>query len=251
MPWIHFGNSLCLQVQAAASSAARCSAGAPSALSSGNLTRSKSSWLASATVCSQTSQSGTTCRPLTGAHGAASWTSSAAASRAKTSALRARGPGLTAPDPASGHTLRASFARWDRDTSSWRTAQCSLLGGLVEYSETWPRWGMMRAGVCSGLTTSALRINATACGSELRFPTPTVCGNYNRKGASKTSGDGLATVVRAASSNGDGGPLNPPWVEWLMGWPQGWTGLEPLEMDRYRSWLQQHGKFFPASKETA
>jgi hypothetical protein len=25
------------------------------------------------------------------------------------------------------------------------------------------------------------------------IPTPTVCGNYNRKGASKASGDGLAT----------------------------------------------------------
>jgi len=27
------------------------------------------------------------------------------------------------------------------------------------------------------------------------WPTPTVCGNYNRKGASATSGDGLATAV--------------------------------------------------------
>jgi len=30
------------------------------------------------------------------------------------------------------------------------------------------------------------------------WPTPTVCGNYNRKGASKTSGDGLATAVANA-----------------------------------------------------
>lgn len=50
------------------------------------------------------------------------------------------------------------------------------------------------------------------------FPTPTVNGNYNRKGASTTSGDGLATVV--------GGKLNPTWVEWLMGFPLGWTDLE-------------------------
>ena len=28
------------------------------------------------------------------------------------------------------------------------------------------------------------------------FPTPTICGNYNRKGLSKTSGNGLATVVK-------------------------------------------------------
>lgn len=29
--------------------------------------------------------------------------------------------------------------------------------------------------------------------------------------------------------------------EWLMGWPIGWTDSRPLEMDRFRSWQQQHG----------
>ena len=27
-----------------------------------------------------------------------------------------------------------------------------------------------------------------------------------------------------------GGPLNPTWVEWLMGYPAGWTDLKPSEM---------------------
>lgn len=40
-----------------------------------------------------------------------------------------------------------------------------------------------------------------------------------------------------------GGSLNPTWVEWLMGWPLGWTDLKPLAMDRFRSWRQQHGGF--------
>jgi len=39
-----------------------------------------------------------------------------------------------------------------------------------------------------------------------------------------------------------GGQLNPMWVEWLMGWPVGWTDLKPLGMDRFHEWLQQHGK---------
>jgi DNA (cytosine-5)-methyltransferase 1 len=80
-----------------------------------------------------------------------------------------------------------------------------------------------------------------------RVPTPTVTGNHNRKGASPTSGDGLATYIRErvptptaqdAANNGGpsqserntpplnaivGGLLNPDWVEWLMGWPVGWT----------------------------
>lgn len=32
--------------------------------------------------------------------------------------------------------------------------------------------------------------------------------------------------------------LNPNWVEWLMGWPIGWTDLKPLEMDKFRLWRQ-------------
>jgi len=46
-------------------------------------------------------------------------------------------------------------------------------------------------------------------------PTPTVTGNHNRKGASPANGDGLSTAV--------GGPLNPEFVEWMLGWPIGWS----------------------------
>ncbi len=52
------------------------------------------------------------------------------------------------------------------------------------------------------------------------LPTPTatmtVKGNYNRAGSSPRAGDGLATRIGA-------GPLNPQWLEWLMGFPDGWT----------------------------
>ena len=34
-----------------------------------------------------------------------------------------------------------------------------------------------------------------------------------------------------------GGSLNPTWVEWLMGWPVGWTSLEPLNRENYDDWL--------------
>jgi hypothetical protein len=54
-----------------------------------------------------------------------------------------------------------------------------------------------------------------AVSARTRWATPTVKGNYNRVGCSPTSGDGLATQV--------GGTLNPTWVEWLMGYPLGWT----------------------------
>jgi site-specific DNA-cytosine methylase len=49
------------------------------------------------------------------------------------------------------------------------------------------------------------------------WPTPTVSGNYNREGASKHSGDGLATAVSRS--------LSPDWTESLMGFQVGWTDI--------------------------
>ena len=43
---------------------------------------------------------------------------------------------------------------------------------------------------------------------------------------------------------GNGGQLNPPWVEWLMGWPIGSTDLKPLETDKFLQWQQQHLEYF-------
>ena len=70
---------------------------------------------------------------------------------------------------------------------------------------------------------SASELNRSA----RRWATPTVKGNYNRKGASKKAGDGLAMQV--------GGCLNPTWVEWLMGWPLGATACTSWETARSRS----------------
>jgi hypothetical protein len=39
------------------------------------------------------------------------------------------------------------------------------------------------------------------------------------------------------------GHLNPEWLEWFMGWPMGWTELEPLATDKFQSWQQAHGGF--------
>jgi len=39
-----------------------------------------------------------------------------------------------------------------------------------------------------------------------------------------------------------GGQLNPTWVEWLMGWPLGWTDCAVSATDKFRLWLNSHGK---------
>lgn len=69
-----------------------------------------------------------------------------------------------------------------------------------------------------------------------QWPTPTINGNYNREGLSEKSGDGLSTTAvsfhQAHPIYPVGGipskerrSLNPLFVEWLMGWPPGWTLL--------------------------
>ena len=61
------------------------------------------------------------------------------------------------------------------------------------------------------------------------WPTP-VARDYRHPGRSRmertggTQGEPLPQQV--------GGALNPTWVEWLMGWPLGWTDLKPLGTDK-------------------
>lgn len=96
----------------------------------------------------------------------------------------------SAPD--SGHKWRALLASLDPHSSGWKTAQRSLLGDSDELLETWPRSGMTRNGSAFLRESAERPISVTASGF---WPTPTVCGNYNRKGASQNSGTGLATAV--------------------------------------------------------
>ena len=44
-----------------------------------------------------------------------------------------------------------------------------------------------------------------------------------------SGGDDLVTAVAKMEVAIAGGSLNPEWLEWLMGYPIGWTAVEPLE----------------------
>tara|TARA_R110000824_G_scaffold20457_4_gene76997 strand:- start:892 stop:1170 length:279 start_codon:yes stop_codon:yes gene_type:complete len=52
----------------------------------------------------------------------------------------------------------------------------------------------------------------------------------------------VAEHGRRFSGAGLGGHANPDWIEWLMGWPIGWTGTRPLETAKFRRWLRSHGR---------
>jgi hypothetical protein len=150
--------------------------GAPCALSSGTPTP-QASWLPAKTtgVC-RLSRSGMTFKPLTADHGAELLTWFREVFLVSTFPALDAGQESTPSDPASGEKWPESLAKYDPDSRSWRTAQCSLFGGLEEFSETWPRWGTMRSGACWALPTPARHTNETESGF---WPTPN-CPNGGR-----------------------------------------------------------------------
>ncbi len=202
--------------------------------------------------------------------GAALLTWFLADSRVRTYPLPGLEPELTVIGQDCGVKWHESSVRFDPVSCSWKTAHCLWEEDLPWCSVTLPKWGLMRNGHVYQHPTLMRPISVTAFGL---WPTPTVHGNYNKPGASKTSGTGLATAVKLwptpqARDNRDrgslstpsvrrrvekgkqvmlsmcvsskNGRLNPDWTEWLMGWPIGWTGLKPLETDKFREWQRQH-----------
>ena len=136
----------------------------PSALSSLIPTAGACCSPGSETASSPDSRSGMTSRPSTGASGAGPSTSSPEGSPVPTFPAPAGAQASTESSPGSGEKWPESFARYDPDSRSWRTAQCSLLGGFTEFSETWPRWGLMRGGECWELSTPARRTSGSGSG---------------------------------------------------------------------------------------
>jgi hypothetical protein len=93
-------------------------------------------------------------------------------------------------------------------------------------------------------------LTAAVFNPERIFPTPTARdhkGGYKTESLIRRDGKSRAfdhlpnAVLDGKGTETSGGQLNPTWVEWLMGWPLGWTDLKPLETGRFRSWQQQHG----------
>ncbi len=178
--------------------------------------------------------------------------SSAVASPASPSRLRGSAKRSGTRAGSGPFSLQSSLPLPPPSCSS-RTSPGCALPGCVRCWVTLPSSGTMRSGIVSALPRSARRTAASASSflptltaqdwksgasnlhwkggrplSEVvrlypqrgMWPTLTVKGNYNRKGASARSGDGLATAICRGQSPG---PLNPTWCEWFMGFPLGHT----------------------------
>ena len=210
--------------------------GAVCALSSGAPTP-QASWLpAKMTEPLRLSRSGMTCKPLTADHGEGVLMSFLRAFPAKIFRLEEKEPELLDSVAECGGTRPGSLAKWDRDTFSWRTHQYSLAGGLELFSETWPRWGIMRGGEFWALEVVADQWNASAFG----LPAPTKSMGKRGWGISKVKPRYAAELEANALSFGY--KPHPSVLEWAMGWTPTWTRLEPLETAKFRQWLNSHGK---------
>ena len=252
----------------AAFSEACCSDIEPSAQSNTTPMPDQFYWPDKPTEHSRLSRCGMTSEPLTVDLGEAWLMWFRVASRVKTSAQRDEEMGWMASGAAYGPKWQGWFAKFSQESSSWKTAQCSLLGGLDEFSETWPRWGSMRNGASYLRRIPALPICESASGywqtpvaddavcrargklnsrgepklsAQVKLM-PTVCSRDYRSGKGKKQADRGRTAGPSLSEYCDG-LLNPEWTEWLMGWPIGHTALKPLETARFREFVQQHGEF--------
>lgn len=111
----------------------------------------------------------------------------------------------TLPAPVFGESMPGLFASLSQDGSWQKTCagySQSLLPGFGGedselFCETWPKWGIVLDGHAMELPMLERHTNESECSL---WPTTSVCGNYNRKGASATSGDGLDTAVKKMHS---------------------------------------------------
>jgi hypothetical protein len=231
---------------------------------------------------SKLSRFGMTYRPLTAIRGEELLMLYLEAFHVKTSAQQEKAQELMENAAECGVTWRESLAKYDPDTSTWRTVHSSHLEGSIEFLGTWPKWGLMRDGVLYQQPPLVHHTRETGSGSSEKLPTPQATDhrskptsaswkakggvNYSlanpeiqkkwptptanmhkgsspaviRKDGKDRSWDSLHYAVEQVTDTG--GKLNPTWVEWLMGWPLGWTDLNPLATDKCHSVRQPLGE---------
>ena len=314
--------------------------GEQSALSNGNHTQQAYCAPDKMMVFSRISQFGMTYKPLTETRGEELLTLYLEAFHAKTLAQQEKAQESMEKEVECGEKWHGLLARFDQDTHSWRTVQCSLLEDLNECLQTFPQWGMTvsgelyllptlvqttnekesglwltpstvdipirsaesmekrldyrkkigRNGVGAGCLSEQVEWSGTGSpigyitketwptpvsspsvvsqtvGSTISllnsrdreqgtlmeavvkkmFPTPQASDNRDRGNMSNPSIQRRVAkgkqIMLSQSVDQNSGQLNPTWVEWLMGWPLGWTDLKPLVMDKSHSAQQQHGE---------
>jgi hypothetical protein len=121
------------------------------------------------------------------------------------------------PSHGSGTSTHESFAWFDHASSLWRTSPHCSGEACLPYSETWPSSGTMQSGIAYRRAPLVPHKHEKECSF---WPTPTAKANHMAPSMRKWPG-------YARMQDELGGQLDPSHWEWLMGFPIGWTDLEP------------------------
>jgi hypothetical protein len=143
------------------------------------------------TAFSRLSRFGMMFKPLTANLGEELLMSYLADFHAKTSALQEMVMDLMENDQECGEKWHGLLAKYDPDSHSWRTVQCSLLEDLNESLQTLPQWGMTVGGELYLLPMLVQSTNENEFGLSL-VPTPTSStGGANHNSPSNIGGKAL------------------------------------------------------------
>lgn len=227
---------------------------------------------------SRLSQFGMTYKPLTENRGEELLTLYLEDFHAKTLVPQEKVQELMESEAECGNIWQESSEKSSQSLLSLKTPLCYALEDSMLSYKTLPKWGMMLDGECYQQQAWVLTTRETESGlSQKMWLTPRVLEidetpenfrkrmNGKRKNDRKNGFGNLTMQVKAMlptstchnSKEGAypaeynrktpslathaGGKLNPMWVEWLMGWPLGWTDLKPLETDKSHSAPPQLG----------
>jgi hypothetical protein len=133
-----------------------------------------------------------------------------------------------------GPGLEQPLAKYDPITQSWKTSEDTSLWGEPQLLATLPTSGMTHNGALYVQREWVRLIDATDL---LSWPTPRSCTAMSSTITPQVAWNparqpNLETIVgrrewpNEPATQEHTGVLNPTWVEWLMGFPIGWTDLE-------------------------
>jgi hypothetical protein len=145
-----------------------------------------------------------------------------------------------------GISLQTAVAMWPTPRAGNPGSRPNGKGGKILAEEVSIAEGLRERGQKFGTPRASHskttgRPITTALADAVMFATPK---SRDWKGQSQRGihapGDALPNMDRG-DGKPIGGSLNPTWVEWLMGWPLGWTDCVASAMDRFHQWLLSHG----------
>lgn len=145
-------------------------------------------------------------------------------------------PELTVNDQDYGENLGVLFASFNQDGLLLRTFGNSyaktMVGTYLQFSGSFPTWGIMQNGQLYQRLRLALRNTDTgyslwptvlkSTSKRLEFSIEQLCKHSAKQ---KAKGNGAACIAERMAVELESYPT-PQFIEWLMGFPQNWTEVE-------------------------